>query len=229
MPKRRKEAVERSVLVAAWDLFMEKGYQSTSYTDLAERSGVSRSLVQYYFPKKDLLARRCAKAIVIASQNVASAEMKQPRSQVGSAYVTSQVLLATLLMTAGSRQFLFDLLRDRDLEQQLIIQDYQLSHRAFAVADDEQARIPDKVIMVAGGLGELVYSYLTRGEVPEISSILKPMVLIHASIFGLVDEATPQTEQAALEPYALSNEALTPLAAQATRLARELLLEQEEV
>lgn len=45
MSKRRNVIVERSILAAAWDLFMEKGFQDTSYTDLAERSGVSRSLV----------------------------------------------------------------------------------------------------------------------------------------------------------------------------------------
>ena len=215
MPKRRNESVERSVLVAAWDLFMEKGYQGTSYTDIAELSGVSRSLVQYYFPKKDLLALTCGKAIVIASHVVVRTEIHQDLNQVASAYITGQVLLAALFLNKGSQRFLFDILR--------------LAHRAFAVSLDQFAAIPDKAMMVAGGLGELAYYYLAQGIMPDVSSLLKPGVLVQASIFGLVDETTPQQEQAMLAPYALSNETLAPLAAKAMEYARTMLLEQGDV
>ena len=229
MSKRRNEDVERSVLVAAWDLFMEKGYQGTSYTDIAELSGVSRSLVQYYFPKKDLLALTCGKAIVIASHVVVRTEIHQDLNQVASAYITGQVLLAALFLNKGSQRFLFDILRDRDIAQQLIVQNYQLAHRAFAVSLDQFAAIPDRAMMVAGGLGELAYYYLAQGIMPDVSSLLKPGVLVQASIFGLVDETTPQQEQAMLAPYALSNETLAPLAAKAMEYARTMLLEQGDV
>ena len=226
MSKRRNVIVERSILAAAWDLFMEKGFQDTSSTDLAERSGVSRSLVQYYYPKKDLLAVAFGKAVVIASHLVARSELHQAINQVGSAYATGQVLLAALFLHEGARRFLLDALRDRDITQQLIIQNYQLAHRTFSVDKDSQSEIPDRVMMVAGGLGELAYAYLMRGETPEISSILLPSVLIQANAFGLVDEITPRAWQAELAPYALSNEVLAPLGIQALERARELLLEQ---
>lgn len=227
MPKRHNEAVERSILAAAWDLFMEKGYRDTSYTDLSDRSGVSRSLVQYYFPKKDLLAIACGKAVVIASHLVARSELHQTINQVGSAYATGQVLLAALFIHQGARKFLLDALRDRDITQQLILQNYQLAHRTFSVDQDVAPAIPDDVMMMAGGLGELAYSYLVRGETPEIASVLKPSVFLQAYAFGLIGEATPQEVKDALEPYALSNEVLAPLGVQALKRARELLLQPE--
>ena len=227
MSKRRNVTVERSILAAAWDLFMEKGFQDTSYTDLADRSGVSRSLVQYYYPKKDLLVIACGKAIVIASHLVAHSDLHQEINQVSSAYATGQVLLAALFIHEGTRKFLLDALRDRDITQRLIIQNYQLAHRTFSVDENVQPLIPDNVMMMAGGLGELAYSYLMRGETPEISSVLKPSVFLQANVFGLVNEATPQEAKAALAPYALSNEALAPLGVRALERARELLLETE--
>lgn len=40
---------------AAFELLMEKGYTDTSYADIARRCGRTRSLVQYYYPKKELI------------------------------------------------------------------------------------------------------------------------------------------------------------------------------
>ena len=56
MPKSRNAQTEQAIRAAALRLFLEKGYSATSYTNLANCSGVTRTLVQRYYPKKDLLA-----------------------------------------------------------------------------------------------------------------------------------------------------------------------------
>lgn len=47
-----------SVIEAAEWLFVVHGYDTTSYKEIAEASGISRSLAQHYFPKKELMAIR---------------------------------------------------------------------------------------------------------------------------------------------------------------------------
>ena len=51
----------------AFRILTDKGVSSTSFADIASRAGVTRSLVQHYFPKKDIFIedfiRRCLNEI----------------------------------------------------------------------------------------------------------------------------------------------------------------------
>lgn len=43
------------ILTATEDLFIQNGYGSVTYSQIAKEVGISKSLLQYYFPKKSLL------------------------------------------------------------------------------------------------------------------------------------------------------------------------------
>ena len=47
--------MEEAILEAAERLFLEKGFTSTSTTEIAKAAGCNQALVHYYFRKKDLL------------------------------------------------------------------------------------------------------------------------------------------------------------------------------
>ena len=55
--RREKEKLERrkSILIAARDLFYEKGYQTTTVEEIAEAADVSKGTVYLYFSSKDEL------------------------------------------------------------------------------------------------------------------------------------------------------------------------------
>ena len=47
--------MEEAILEAAEKLFLEKGFASTSTTEIAKEAGCNQALVHYYYRKKDLL------------------------------------------------------------------------------------------------------------------------------------------------------------------------------
>ena len=52
-----KAATQERILVAATELFMERGYEKTTVSDVAERGGVSRATVFWHFSDKGGLFR----------------------------------------------------------------------------------------------------------------------------------------------------------------------------
>ena len=54
----KEQNLENEILMAAEDLFLEKGFASTSTTDIARRVGCNQALVHYYFRTKENLFLR---------------------------------------------------------------------------------------------------------------------------------------------------------------------------
>ena len=81
MPAERKRRVDeigeesrRRILDAAEELFAERGFERTSFVDIAERSGISRGSIPWHFTNKDglLLAvvERALARATVESQSV---------------------------------------------------------------------------------------------------------------------------------------------------------------
>jgi len=49
--------LKREILLSSQQLFMEKGYRKVTYKQIADMVGISKSLLQYYFPKKNELLK----------------------------------------------------------------------------------------------------------------------------------------------------------------------------
>ena len=52
------------ILSQAFGLLMEKGYAKTSYTDIAKACQLTRPLVQYYFPKKEMFMQEFIERLI---------------------------------------------------------------------------------------------------------------------------------------------------------------------
>ena len=66
-PKRRsriREAHEATILGTAEHLFSENGYNGTAVETIAERAGMSKQNLLYYFPSKEVLYRRVLENIL---------------------------------------------------------------------------------------------------------------------------------------------------------------------
>ncbi|MBP5271692.1 MAG: TetR/AcrR family transcriptional regulator [Clostridia bacterium] len=53
MARPKKPEERRRIRDVAFNVFARKGLESTSFSDIAKEASVSKSLVQYYFPKKE--------------------------------------------------------------------------------------------------------------------------------------------------------------------------------
>ncbi len=55
MPEKRGKNTKRKIVLAAWRLFYEQGYQSTTVDEIIAASGTSRGSFYHYFSGKDAL------------------------------------------------------------------------------------------------------------------------------------------------------------------------------
>lgn len=59
-----QETIEEQILIAAFNVFVAKGFESTKMQDIADDAGIKRTVLNYYFRSKDLLYIKIAKTIV---------------------------------------------------------------------------------------------------------------------------------------------------------------------
>ncbi|MEZ4684796.1 MAG: TetR/AcrR family transcriptional regulator [Bacteroidia bacterium] len=59
-----QDNTEQQILDAAYEVFLEKGMDGTRMSDIAEKAGIKRTVVNYYFRTKEKLYKKVAKLIL---------------------------------------------------------------------------------------------------------------------------------------------------------------------
>ncbi len=187
MPKVRNEQTEQAIRSAAWRLFFEKGVDATSYSGLAEVSGVSRPLVQRYVPKKELLVEWCVSEIRRAAVEVCDEAYPQQLDPLSRLYLRGQVNVATYFACEGVQRLMLDVFSSREMTQRTIAEGFRwtVSHTLPDRTELLEADEPDELIMAMGGLYELIYTYLARGKTPDVAAITQPSVEVFGTVFGV--------------------------------------------
>jgi len=70
------------IIRAAEQLFSEKGFDGTSVNEIAEKAGVNKPLIYYYFKSKDGLLDFLIDTLLQQTKNIAISELTQERLQV---------------------------------------------------------------------------------------------------------------------------------------------------
>src|SRR2546425_12784691 len=96
MRQRRKQARPQELLVAALDLFVERGFAATRSEDVAARAGVSKGTLYLYYPSKEELLK------AVVRENLGNL-ITEAADIVGSFEGDTQQLLGTLLHTWWER------------------------------------------------------------------------------------------------------------------------------
>lgn len=161
------EEMKSRIEQAAYQLFETVGYDKTTFAAIADEVDISRNLAQYHYPKKELLAISYMEKLLARVQEelgISDADIiENPMllASVGTAFFES------LLATEGKRQFLQDIIRSRDLTEDVLAFDTQwaLSHVDKSILPDENdGKAERTVIMHMGGFYELLYHSLKSGE-----------------------------------------------------------------
>lgn len=169
MPRPKNTELKRAIQQAAWRQFREHGYVDTTYTSIAEECGISRNLVQYHLPSKDLLAvsfmqellSRCEQAVA-DGQPAKDDFIQKCRNafEVGCCFYS-------VLMDCGYRTFLMEVLSDRELSDKILSYDETWAFDYFGIdnlTDQEKREFSRSVILHTGGFLELMYHSLKKGE-----------------------------------------------------------------
>ena len=211
MPKARNQQTEQAIRSAAWRLFFDRGFAATSYTDLAEASGVSRSLVQRYVPKKELLVGWCVAEIRRAATEVCDEAYPQQLGPLERLYLRGQASIASYFACEGIGRLMLDVLSSRELTQQTIVEGFRwtVEHTLPNRPELHDIDEPDEIVMATGGLYELVYVYLFKGRTPDVAAVTLPSVQTFGRVFGVPEPAE------GLEAYAIAPDELQDLAQRA--------------
>lgn len=117
MARPKNDKLKNKIAQVAARQFAERGYNATSYTTIAEECLISRNLVQYHWPKKELLAVRYMEDMLsqcVADLGFADEDLVDDYDRmtaVGTRFIS------TLLETEGTRRFLKDIIASRDLTE----------------------------------------------------------------------------------------------------------------
>lgn len=148
---------------AAYKLFREIGYKLTSYTAIAEASGVGRPLVQYYFPKKDDLATRFILKVLESITGLVDATGKASPSPQGCIVQLGQVYYAFLLSDEKMRRLAYDLFSSRQVTGKVIETNAAYTIPLLGSAAEDAERLVEASVKATGGVYELMFRGLEKG------------------------------------------------------------------
>lgn len=188
MPRKRDNGTEEAIINAAWELFGRKGYNATSYSDIAKLSGIPRANVQTYFPKKGYIAARILEVLRNESVRAAKDNFPNMPTLFEQHCLHGQIYIQTIMGDERLRRFFCDLLEDRKLMNELIETDYMWS-AGFVKSAFDGATVPEEnlqdIQVDMGGLYELMYHCIKAETNFDIWKRLTPGYRDFASFIGI--------------------------------------------
>lgn len=182
----KKLAIETT----ARQLFLEVGYQKTTYQQIADALGTQKSNIQKHLPKKSLFISDFFEDLL----NAANGWLEE-RGPADDGYFEHLFRIGTLqfaLMLSGPelQRFTQDILSSREVTEVIIQEDISWAGRYSSVfALDLSPRIQDSVTFVMGGVYEQVYQRLLRKDPPNPQQLMEHAVRMFAYSMDMALEA----------------------------------------
>ncbi|MGX8691354.1 MAG: TetR/AcrR family transcriptional regulator [Eubacteriales bacterium] len=163
---RNEEEVER-LQDTAFELFAVKGLDATSYSDIAKNAYVTKSHVQHYFPKKEMLVTRFVdrsmEAVLKIARELPEFEAMDPLSKL--VYV-DYIQFYYAMYNEKMFRMSMDILLERSLSQAVIDAgiEFDLLH---LMKYDEVSRpneLEDALRFMYGGIYDRLYDCKSKGK-----------------------------------------------------------------
>lgn len=168
------EEVER-LQETAFELFAVKGLDATSYSDIAKKAYVTKSHVQHYFPKKEMLVARFVdrslNAIVKLARELPEFEALDPLSKL--VYV-DYIQFYYAMFNEKMFRMSMDILLERTVTQAVI--DAGIEFDLLHLMKFEEVNDPDKLEealrFLYGGIYDRLYDTKSKGTPFEIEQYI---------------------------------------------------------
>ncbi|MGI6216483.1 MAG: TetR/AcrR family transcriptional regulator [Coriobacteriales bacterium] len=165
MSRPRNDKLKEEILKESWQQFRKYGYNGTTYTKIAEACGISRNLVQYHFPKKELLSVAFMERVMAEAQRSLGISEEELHGNFRAFYEVIYCFFAFLLQENGYRKFLQDIILSRERTEKIFA--FNLSwtlERIDLPADADLEPIYQEMIVILGGFCELMYYCLQHNK-----------------------------------------------------------------
>lgn len=178
----RKQKIEQQARI----LFRKKGYRKTSYADIAAACGLEKTNIQIHFPHKELFVQSFMEDLLNACDDYFAQSGLKTDNFILNFYLVGQVFYAFLLSEPGFRAMTRDILSDRKLTEQLIQTELNWADEYIRHYSDQS--YTDDIAFVMGGIYELMYRQLVRGDVPDPKTIQYKTMTVFMMLEGIDDK-----------------------------------------
>ncbi|MCQ2489490.1 MAG: TetR/AcrR family transcriptional regulator [Clostridia bacterium] len=197
MARKRNEAERERLLQIAYKLMTEQGFENTSLSDIAKAANITKSLVQYYFPAKEIIATTLIERGLntIYEQISKDKEINIPNSVV-MAFAVGYVLFNYSFYNNVITKFLVqEYIENRLYTMQVVdigLEWFEEKEpKLFAKLREEDPHFDDKLSFAFGGIIEYVYECNENGREIDGDFIIEfALKTIEPSFKLIVDDDT---------------------------------------
>lgn len=190
MAKPKNTAERNRIEKIAFRILTDKGVSNTSFADIALSANVTRSLVQHYFPKKDIFIEdfinRCLTEI---SSMVEDSEYIDSDNPIERLYAVGFITFEFLLYNRQMENLKQDIIRNRD-NTMLIVDDVI----AWAMNYLEEAgpalkeQMAEAIRYSMGGALEYIYACLEKGWAIDGDKVSQMVIRLMNAGLGLPEQ-----------------------------------------
>lgn len=185
MARPRNEKLKKEIAHVAAGQFAERGYHATTYTSIARECGISRNLVQYHWPKKELLAIAYMEDVLARGIRDLGLSPDALTDDIEAITAVGSRFFETFLSQEGTRLFLQDVLAHRDLTEEVLAFNLTWLAKRISSPRIDGMAAQRTVITHMGGFYDLLYWCLKHGQPFDAHAELAPVVLtVFADIAG---------------------------------------------
>lgn len=168
MARPKKPEERNRIRDVAFNVFSNKGFENSSFSDIAKEASVSKSLVQYYFPKKEqFISDFIDKSLSAVTQIVREDLDLQFDHELGELYAIGYAQFYFAMHNEKMNSLRMDIIRDRGNTEMVVKHgiDWLVSNtKAIQVETPEQVEACKKtLVFVVGGAFDYLYDCMLYG------------------------------------------------------------------
>ena len=166
---RPKKPEERArIRDVAFGVFARQGFENSSFSDIAKAASVSKSLVQYYFPKKEQFLTDFIDRSLAAVSDIVAADLDYEfQHELGKLYAIGYAQFYFAMYNDRMNSLRMDIIRDRATTEMVVRNgvEWIAAHTtALPTSMPEQEALARKtLIYVVGGAFDYIYDCMTTG------------------------------------------------------------------
>lgn len=168
MARPKKPEERNRIRDVAFSVFSSKGFENSSFSDIAKEASVSKSLVQYYFPKKEQFISDFIDKSLTGVSQIVREDLDIPfEHELGELYAIGYAQFYFAMYNEKMNALRMDILRDRGNTEMVVKHgiDWLMNNtNAVQVETPEQIEACKKtVVFVIGGAFDYLYDCMMYG------------------------------------------------------------------
>lgn len=162
MARPKKPEERNRIRDVAFNVFSNKGFENSSFSDIAKEASVSKSLVQYYFPKKEQFVHDFIDKSLAAVTEIVREDLDiQYEHELGELYAIGYCQFYYAMYNERMNSLRMDILRDRGNTAMVVKHGIEWlvnnTHAIQVETPEEIERCKKTLVFVVGGAFDYLY------------------------------------------------------------------------